>query len=131
MPSIKNLLKKYNSILRWGLVGTSTTVIDYLIFILTYSITTSVLIANFCAGLFSISFNYFTHYSWTFKSAADHGKSSFKFLLNLITFWSLSTIFIKILINSGIDPKIAKLVPIPFIAPLSFLSLRFIVFKRD
>lgn len=131
MLSMKNLLYKYNSILRWGLVGTSTTVIDYLIFILIYSITTSVLIANFCAGLFSISFNYSAHYSWTFKSAADHGKSGFKFLLNLITFWSLSTIFIKILINSGIDPKIAKLVPIPFIAPLSFLSLRFIVFKRD
>jgi putative flippase GtrA len=92
---------------------------------------TSVLIANFCAGLFSISFNYFTHYSWTFKSDVDHGKSGVKFLLNLITFWSLSTLLIKILINSGIDPKIAKLVPIPFIAPLSFLSLRFIVFKRD
>jgi len=31
------------------------------------------------------------------------------------------------LITAGIDPKIAKLIPIPFIAPLSFLSLKFFV----
>jgi len=34
------------------------------------------------------------------------------------------------LINTGLDPKIAKLIPIPIIAPLSFLSLRFLVFKK-
>ena len=37
---------------------------------------------------------------------------------------------LKILITSGLDPKIAKLVPISIIAPLSFISLRFFVFKK-
>jgi hypothetical protein len=37
---------------------------------------------------------------------------------------------LKTLISTGLDPKIAKLVPIPIIAPLSFLSLRFLVFKK-
>jgi putative flippase GtrA len=116
--------------LRWALVGITTTVIDYLIFVAIYSVITSVLIANFFAGLFSISFNYLAHYSWSFKSEVDHGQSGAKYLINLVTFWSLSTLVLKGLITSGIDPKIAKLIPIPFIAPLSFLSLKFFVFEK-
>jgi putative flippase GtrA len=114
----------------WALVGTATTIIDYLIFIGMYSVITSVLIANFLAGLFSITFNYIAHYFWSFKSEADHGKSGSKYLINLIIFWSLGTVLLKGLITAGIDPKIAKLIPIPFVAPLSFLSLKFFVFKK-
>ena len=124
------LIKKYGSMWRWALVGTTTAVIDYLIFISMYSVITSVLIANFCAGLISITFNYLAHYFWSFKSQADHSNSGVKYLLNLIIFWSLGTLLLKVLITAGIDPKIAKLIPIPFIAPLSFLSLKFYVFKK-
>ena len=124
------LIKKYSSMWRWALVGVTTTVIDYLIFISMYSVITSVLIANFCAGLFSITFNYLAHYFWSFKSQADHSKSGLKYLLNLVIFWSVGTLLLKVLITAGIDPKIAKLIPIPFIAPLSFLSLKFYVFRK-
>ena len=130
MESINSLITKHGSMLRWALVGITTAVIDYLIFIAMYSVITSVLIANFTAGLFSITFNYLAHYSWSFKSEVDHGKSSAKYLINLVTFWSLSTLVLKGLITAGIDPKIAKLIPIPFIAPLSFLSLKFFVFRK-
>ena len=130
MQSINSLITKYGSMLRWALVGITTTVIDYIIFIAMYSVITSVLIANFTAGLFSITFNYLAHYSWSFKSQADHSKSGLKYLLNLVIFWSAGTLLLKVLITAGIDPKIAKLIPIPFIAPLSFLSLKFYVFKK-
>jgi putative flippase GtrA len=115
---------------RWALVGITSTVIDYLIFISMYSVITSVLIANFYAGLFAITFNYLAHYFWSFKSQVDHSKSGVKYLLNLVIFWSLGTLFLKSLITAGIDARIAKLIPIPFIAPLSFLSLRFFVFNK-
>ena len=128
--NVISLIKKYSSMWRWALVGTTTAVIDYLIFISMYSVITSVLIANFCAGLISITFNYLAHYFWSFKSQADHSKSGLKYLLNLVFFWSAGTFLLKVLITSGIDPKIAKLIPIPFIAPLSFLSLKFYVFKK-
>ena len=128
--NVISLIKKYSSMWRWALVGTTTAVIDYLIFISMYSVIISVLIANFCAGLFSITFNYLAHYFWSFKSQADHSKSGLKYLLNLVFFWSAGTFLLKVLITSGIDPKIAKLIPIPFIAPLSFLSLKFYVFKK-
>ena len=128
--NVISLIKKYSSMWRWALVGTTTAVIDYVIFISLYSVIISVLIANFCAGLFSITFNYLAHYFWSFKSQADHSKSGLKYLLNLVFFWSAGTFLLKVLITSGIDPKIAKLIPIPFIAPLSFLSLKFYVFKK-
>ena len=108
----------------------TTAIIDYTIFISMYSVITSVLIANFFAGLLSIGFNYTAHYFWSFKSQTDHAKAGLKYLINLITFWSLSTLLLKALISAGIDPKIAKLIPIPIIAPLSFISLRFFVFKK-
>jgi putative flippase GtrA len=124
------LLVKYGSVWRWALVGATTTIIDYIIFISLYSVITSVLVANFCAGLASIGFNYTAHYFWSFKSRSDHAKAGIKYLINLITFWSISTLMLKTLISAGLDPKIAKLIPIPIIAPLSFLSLRFLVFKN-
>ena len=130
MRNVISLVKRYGSMWRWAIVGTLTTVIDYLIFIGMYSVITSVLVANFLAGLFSITFNYLAHYFWSFKSEADHSKSGVKYLLNLVIFWSLGTLLLKGLITAGIDPKIAKLIPIPLIAPLSFLSLRFFVFKK-
>ncbi len=125
-----SLVKRYGSMWRWAIVGTTTVVIDYLIFIGMYTVITSVLVANFLAGLFSITFNYLAHYFWSFKSEADHGKSGIKFLINLLTFWGLGTLLLKGLITAGVDPKIAKLIPIPFLAPLSFLSLKFFVFKK-
>ena len=130
MQKLITLFKKYGPLWRWALVGVTTTVIDYVIFISIYSVITSVLMANFFAGLASISFNYSAHYFWSFKSQTDHTKAGLKYLINLITFWSISTLLLKILITFGLDPKIAKLMPIPIIAPLSFISLKFFVFKK-
>ena len=116
--------------IRWALVGITTFVIDYIIFLPLYAITSSVLIANFTSGVFSISFNYLAHYSFSFKSDVTHSKSGVKYLINLIIFWVISTILLKMLISSGIGPQYAKLIPVPIIAPLSFLSLKFLVFNQ-
>jgi hypothetical protein len=50
--------------------------------------------------------------------------------VNLTFFWIVGTILLKVLINSGIDAKFAKLLPIPVIAPLSYISLKLFVFKN-
>ena len=130
MESIKSLIGKYGSILRWASVGIITAVIDYIIFVTMYSVVTSVLIANFCSGLVSIIFNYLAHYFWSFRSEVNHLKSGAKFFINLIVIWSLSTLLLNILITEGIEPKFAKLIPMLFVAPLSFISMRFFVYKK-
>ena len=130
MGSIKSLIGKYGSILRWASVGIITALIDYIIFVTMYSAVTSVLIANFCSGLLSIIFNYLAHYFWSFRSEVNHLKSGAKFFINLIVIWSLSTLLLNFLINEGIEPKFAKLIPMLLVAPLSFISMRFFVYKK-
>ena len=130
IQKLTSLIIKYGPLWRWALVGITTAIIDYTVFISMYFVMTSVLIANLFAGLVSIGFNYSAHYFWSFKSQIDHTKVSLKYLINLVCFWSLNTLLLKALISAGTDPKIAKLIPITIIAPLSFISLRFFVFKK-
>jgi putative flippase GtrA len=129
---IKELKDKYfdYSMLRWVLVGVTTTVIDYLIFITLYGPVNSVFIANLISASIATSLNYFTHHRWTFKSDQNHSRSGFKYLLNLTFWWLVSTSIIKALIVLGIDPKIAKLVPILLIAPINYFVLNKIIFKK-
>ena len=129
---IKELKNKYfdYSMLRWVLVGVTTTVIDYLIFITLYGPINSVFAVNLISSSVATSLNYFTHYRWTFKSDQNHSRSGVKFLVNLALWWLVSTSIIKALIVFSIDPKIAKLVPILFIAPINYFVINKIVFKK-
>ena len=128
LQKLVNSLLQFGYIYRWAFVGVTTFLIDYLIFLFIFSSNDSVYIANFFSGLVSIFFNYMAHYFWSFKSRSNHSKSGIKYLINLILFWSLGTFLLKFLILSGIEAKYAKLIPVPIIAPLSFISLRFFVF---
>ena len=130
MDTFKNLFKKYRSMWRWALVGVTTNVIDYFIFLFLYSIIPSVLFANFFSGFVSLTFNYVSHYFWSFKSTLEHKQSGKRYLINLVVIWSLGTVLLKILILSGIDPYIAKIIPLFITAPISFISLNYFVFKK-
>jgi len=119
------------SMLRWVAVGVSTTLIDYLIFITLYGPINSVFVANLFSASVSTSINYYAHHRWTFKSDQNHSKSGLKYILNLIFWWLVSTSIIKALIVLDIDPRIAKLVPLLFIAPINYFMLNKIVFKKN
>jgi putative flippase GtrA len=118
------------SMLRWMIVGFTTTATDYLIFISVYGPIDSVVISNFISGFVSTSLNYFTHHRWTFKSDQNHSKSGIKYLMNLVFWWVVSTLIIKALIVLEIDPRIAKLSPILVIAPINYFVLNHLVFKK-
>ena len=129
---VKELKDKYfdYSMLRWVLVGVTTTVIDYLIFITLYGPINSVFVVNLISSAVATSLNYFTHHRWTFKSDQNHSRSGVKYLVNLAFWWLVSTSIIKALIVLSIEPKIAKLVPILLIAPINYFVLNKIVFKK-
>ena len=131
-PSIKDLKDKYfnYSMVRWVLVGVSTTVIDYFIFIILYGPIDSVFAVNLISSTVATSLNYFTHHKWTFKSDQNYSRSGIKYLVNLAFWWLISTSIIKALIVFNIDPKIAKLAPILLIAPINYFVLDKIIFKK-
>jgi putative flippase GtrA len=116
--------------LRWGLVGMTTTLVDYILFILLYRTVSSVFVANLFSATVATSVNYLTHHRWTFKSKQNHSRSGFKYLLNLIFWWLVSTTVIKLLVDVGVDPRIAKLVPLVLIVPVNYFVLNYLVFKK-
>jgi putative flippase GtrA len=116
--------------IRWGLVGVSTTIVDYFLFILLYGLINSVFLANLISASVATSMNYLTHHSWTFKSEQNHSKSGFNYILNLMFWWLISTSIIKILLVSEVDPKIAKLVPLVLIVPVNYFVLNHLVFNK-
>ena len=130
---IKELKDKYfdYSMLRWVLVGVTTTLIDYLIFITLYGPIESVFAANLISSAAATSLNYVTHHRWTFKSDQNHSRSGVRYLVNLAFWWLISTSTIKGLIELNVDPRIAKLVPILLIAPINYFMLNKIVFKKN
>jgi putative flippase GtrA len=118
------------SMIRWGLVGITTTLIDYLLFISLYGPINSVFLANLISATVATCINYLTHHRWTFKSEQNHSRSGLKYSLNLIFWWLVSTSIIKILLVSGLDAKIAKLVPLVLIVPVNYFVLNHLVFKK-
>ena len=130
--ALKNLLEKYfdPAMLRWAAVGITTTTIDYLLFITLFGPIDSVFIANLFAAVIATSFNYLTHHRWTFKSNQNHSRSGIKYLMNLIFWWLISSSIIKTLVEAGVDPRVAKLVPFVFIVPVNYFVLNKIVFKK-
>jgi putative flippase GtrA len=128
----KNLKEKHFdwSMLRWVIVGISTTATDYFIFISLYGPIDSVVIANFISAFVATSLNYYSHHRWTFKSEQDHSKSGVRYFINLVFWWVISTLLIKGLIVIEVDPRIAKLIPILVIAPINYFVLNHLVFKK-
>ncbi len=129
---IKELRNKYfdYSMLRWGLVGITTTGIDFFLFIFLYRQSNSVYMANLISATISTSINYLTHHRWTFKSGQKHSKSGVKYLLNLIFWWLVSSTIIKSMVVAGFDPRLAKLVPLVLIVPVNYFVLNHLVFKQ-
>ena len=129
---LKSLKDKYfdYSMIRWGLVGMSTTLVDYLLFISIYGPISSVFLANLISASVATCINYLTHHRWTFKSEQNHSRSGFKYFLNLVFWWLVSTSIIKILLESSFDPRIAKLVPLVLIVPVNYFVLNYLVFKK-
>ena len=119
------------SMLRWGLVGITTTSIDFILFITIFKINQSVFIANLISVGFATTLNYLSHHRWTFKSDQNHSKSGIRYILNLIFWWIISTSIIKTLVELDLDPKIAKIIPLVFIVPVNYFVLNSLVFKRS
>jgi putative flippase GtrA len=118
------------SMLRWSLVGVSTTALDFCLFIFAYQQVDSVYIANLISSIIATSINYLAHHRWTFKSDQKHSRTGIKYLINLIFWWLISTTLIKSLVLMDIDPRLAKLAPLILVVPVNYFVLNLLVFKQ-
>jgi putative flippase GtrA len=128
----RHLIDKYfdYSMIRWCLVGLTTTAIDFTLFTTLYYAINSVFISNLISATVATSINYAAHHRWSFRSEQNHSRSGIKYLVNLIFWWLVSTSIIKTLVVLNIDPRIAKLIPLILIVPVNYFVLNYLVFKK-
>ena len=125
---IKRILKL--SAARWFIVGSATFVLDTSLFLLAFSITETAVISNLFSGTIATTFNYFSHYRWSFASDRSHKQSTLIYLFFFFVFLFLGTSLVSFFIHSGLHPVPAKVGTAAITAPISFFIMKFVTFRR-
>jgi len=126
---IKRILKL--SAARWFIVGSATFVLDTSLFLLAFSITETAVISNLFSGTIATTFNYFSHYRWSFASDRSHKQSTLIYLFYFFVFLFLGTSLVSFFIHSGLHPVPAKVGTAAITAPISFFIMKFVTFRRS
>lgn len=129
LRSFINLLLN-ESLVRWFIVGCATVALDTSIFVGMYHLTNRAVISNLISGTIATCCNYLAHYYWSFRTERTHTQSTIIYLVTFFFFLFLGTTVIKHLLDSGVPPLLAKLGTAAVIAPMSFLLMKFVTFKR-
>ena len=138
MKKLKKLLKKYEEIILYLLVGGLTTLVSlgtYYLLVITILDPKNAIelqIANIISWICSVTFAYFTNRKFVFKSK---NKLSFK---EAVSFYlaRISTLVLDMLIMYvfstliGFNDKIIKLVVQFVVVILNYMLSKFVVFKR-
>ena len=125
---IKRLLSKSSA--RWFIVGSATFLIDTALFLLAFSLTDIVIASNLFSGAIATLFNYLSHYHWSFASDREHKQSTLIYLTFFFIFLFLGTTLVTTLVNSGLEPAFAKVGSALITAPISFVIMKFVTFRR-
>ena len=126
---IKRVLKL--SAARWFIVGSATFLIDTCLFLSAFKVTEVAVISNMFSGIVATTFNYFSHHRWSFQSNRSHKQSTVIYLFFFFVFLSLSTSLVSFLIHTGLHPLPAKVGTAAITAPISFLIMKFVTFRRS
>ena len=122
----KNFFKDIN--FRFIFFGIFNVVISNLILqILLFNI--SSVIATFFSGLVNFFIGYYLYGKKVFRIKKLKKENLTKYFFLVIILWNTNWIFIEIFHSVGISKNICALVIIPFLALLSYLSQKYIVFK--
>jgi putative flippase GtrA len=126
---IKKILKL--SAARWFIVGSATFLIDTSLFLIAFELTEIAVVSNLFSGTIATTFNYFSHYRWSFASDRSHKQSTLIYLFFFFVFLFLGTSLVSFLIHSGFHPLPAKVGTAAFTAPISFFIMKFVTFRRS
>jgi len=124
----RDLLGK--SAARWFIVGSTTFIIDTALFLLVFNITEMAVLSNLFSGTVATTFNYLSHYRWSFASDRSHKQSTLIYLFFFFVFLFLGTSLVSFFIHSGLHPVPAKVGTAAITAPISFFIMKFVTFRR-
>ena len=115
---------------RWFIVGSATFLIDTGLFLTAFHFSEIAVVSNVLSGTIATTFNYFSHYHWSFSSDRSHKQSTLIYLIFFFVFLFLGTSLVSFLIHSGLHPLPAKVGTAAFTAPVSFFIMKFVTFRK-
>jgi putative flippase GtrA len=125
---IKKILNA--SAARWFIVGSATFLIDTGLFLTAFHFTEIAVVSNLFSGTIATTFNYFSHYHWSFSSDRSHKQSTLIYLIVFFVFLFLGTSLVSFFIHSGLHPLPAKVGTAALTAPITFLISKYVTFRK-
>ena len=117
------------SALRWLLVGFSTFLIDYFIFVNLYT-RLPLMVANFVSTSVAVAYNFSLHKYWTFDNSMPHMSAMTRYAIAMLFNYLVNTGVVKMAFIFGLVPFVGKFLAAGISAPTNFFILRLFVFKR-
>jgi putative flippase GtrA len=115
---------------RWFIVGSATFLIDTGLFLTAFHFTEIAVVSNLFSGTIATTFNYFSHYHWSFSSDRSHKQSTLIYLIVFFVFLFLGTSLVSFFIHSGLHPLPAKVGTAALTAPITFLISKYVTFRK-
>ena len=116
---------------RWFIVGSATFLIDTGLFLTAFHFTEIAVVSNLFSGTIATTFNYFSHYHWSFSSDRSHKQSTAIYLTVFFSFMFIGTTALSLLIHNGVEPLYAKVGLAMLTAPLTFLISKYVTFRKS
>jgi putative flippase GtrA len=116
---------------RWFIVGSATFLIDTALFLTAFHFTEIAVVSNLFSGTIATTFNYFSHYHWSFSSDRSHKQSTTIYLTVFFSFMFIGTTALSLLIHNGVEPLYAKVGLAMLTAPLTFLISKYVTFRKS
>ncbi len=110
--------------IKWLLVGSTSLLLDIVVFTYLYYLIEIVFVSNFIAAVVSTTFNYFAHYFWTFDSVSAHRKTVLRYFLNILFLWVMSSLIIEVLMSNGLREVLSKILSMCILLPFNYFVLR-------
>ena len=115
---------------RWFIVVSATFLIDTGLFLTAFHFTEIAVVSNLFSGTIATTFNYFSHYHWSFSSDRSHKQSTLIYLIVFFVFLFLGTSLVSFFIHSGLHPLPAKVGTAALTAPITFLISKYVTFRK-
>lgn len=136
IQKVNELIKKYEELIKYFIIGVMTTIINYIIFALLSSvIKIDMHISNIIAWIVSVIFAYFTNKLFVFESKSFElkviGKEIISFGAARIFSLLLEEIILYVFVNLlNMNQLIIKLIANVVVMVLNYVLSKFIIFKN-
>ena len=117
---------------KYGIVGVTNVAIDFTLFALLVSVGVWYPLAKTLSLVVATINGYTFNRRWTFRAGRYRHSTLARYVLVQATALSINIAVLAVLVEgSGLDPRVAQALALPFIATMTFLANRFWTFGPD